>query len=369
LALAKTINEEQISTLLAEWVRRRFPDATDARVGDLVLPKLNGKSALSVMFEALCSQHGVEHRERLVARIAPRMGIFPDYDFAREGKIMNALAQHTSIPVPRVLSAGLEEGLDQPVMVMERREGRVPPDDPPVGQEGWVLDLEPETQSELVDTGLRIIAAIHDVDVEALGLTGLDRPQYGATPVDQLFGYWERYYAWAADGLRDEIIDAAFAWARDNRPDDEGPCVLNWGDARLGNLMFGPDLQVTAVMDWEMATLGNPGLDLGWYLFSDRFQSEGCNVSLPPGFPSAQETIARYERLSGRTLTNMDYWMVWGGIRGTLIMMRIAHVLIESGALPADSQLRVGNAANWLLADILDLPKPTIHAVGLGTRS
>ena len=62
--------------------------------------------------------------------------------------------------------------------------------------------------------------------------------------------------------------------------------MLSWGDARIGNMMFGDDLAVNGVLDWEMVGLGSPDIELGWWLFILRHHTEGIGAPLPPGFPT-----------------------------------------------------------------------------------
>ena len=86
-----------------------------------------------------------------------------------------------------------------------------------------------------------------------------------------------------------------------NAPAADPELGLCWGDARINNQLFGPDFEVRAVVDWEMVTLADPMMDLGWWLFLDRHFHEGMPAPRLEGFPTREEMVARYEQTSGRT--------------------------------------------------------------------
>src|SRR6202012_415205 len=107
---------------------------------------------------------------------------------------------------------------------------------------------------------------------------------------------------------------------------------------RIGNIIW-EDFQPKAVIDWEMATLAAPEIDLGWWLYFNRQFSEGLSVPRPPGFPSHEETIERYSRLLGRPLGDLFYYQVFAGFRLAVVMGRLAELLVDSDILPMDSDM------------------------------
>src|SRR5207244_12421350 len=115
--------------------------------------------------------------------------------------------------------------------------------------------------------------------------------------------------AGAAGGRPEPVIEAGLAWLRRHRPADE-PLGLCWGDARIGNMIFA-GARCRAVLDWEMATLGNPEQDLAWWLFLDRHHSEGIGLERLAGLPRRDEQVARYEELMGPPVRHLDYYGVF----------------------------------------------------------
>jgi aminoglycoside phosphotransferase (APT) family kinase protein len=197
----------------------------------------------------------------------------------------------------------------------------------------------------------------------------LDRPELGDSPLDQELSFYRGYFAWASEGARNQVIESAFEWLESHRPAEVGPTVLSWGDARIGNMIFADDLSVAGVLDWEMAALGRPEQDLGWWLFMHRQHTEGFGLPHPEGFPTRTEVIARYEDLTGRSVCDLEYYEVLAALRGAVIMVRLARLMIDAGLLPAESEMAQNNGSSRILADLLGLAAPTGAGVTLISKS
>jgi len=346
---------------LTSWLARKLEGARDVRVANLEIPRASGMSNETILFDASWREgSGPERREGLVARVAPSgASVFPEKTLATEYRVMKMLGEHTAVPVPRV--HWMEEdasALGAPFVVMGRVDGRVPADDPPFTAAGWVLDLTRAEQAKMADNGLAVLAAIHAVDWRALGLDFLARPSLGGSPLEQQVAWWKRCFEWAAEGESNPTIEAAFRWISDNRPRDDEPVVLNWGDARIGNMIFPADLSVAAVLDWEMVCLASPELDLGWSLFLLRHHTEGIGAPLPPGFPSREEMVTRYEELSGFAVRHIDFYEAFAALRLSILMHRAGNLMIAAGLLPPGAPMKLSNPASQLLAKLLELPAP-----------
>ena len=94
------------------------------------------------------------------------------------------------------------------------------------------------------------------------------------------------------------------------------------------------------------------------WLYFDRQFTEGLNVPRPPGFPERAETVERYSALMGRPMEHLEYYEIFSGFRFSVIMCRLTDLLIESGQLPADSDMGTNNLATQFTAQLLDLPAP-----------
>ena len=344
-------------TQLEGWLRGRLAGATDVRVARAQTPSTNGFSAETLIFDAEWQADGAARRGSYVAKVAPTgYQIFPEPRFGEQYQLLQILAG-AGVKVPDVHWYEPDQGLlGAPFYVMSRVGGQAPTDMPPYHTDGWVTEVSPEIRERMWWSGLEVLAQVHGLDVDGLGLGFVDQQQYGPTGLQQRLAYWRHYLSWAYEGGV-PVADAALRWLEDNMPPEPDPPVLLWGDSRIGNILY-HDGEPTAVLDWEMATLGQPEEDLAWFLYLDRHHGEGCGVPRLPGFPSPEETIARYEQLAGRPMRHMDYYEVLSALKFTAVMARIGQLFVHYGLVPADSDFPYNNTASQLLAKTLGLPPP-----------
>ena len=324
---------EQTTATLAEWLRGQYP-GVDIGITNLHAPPSSGFSGETILVDATFD--GVDHP--LVIRVAPTTyDVFLEPDFAVQYQVMKAVAEGTDVPMPPMLAYEADESLlGSAFFLMERVEGEAAGDSPPYTESGFIKDATPARQAQLYDSGLRAMAGLHVADWKALGLEVLVRDE---------FDYVERYYRWAHDGVENPVMEAALAWCRANRPALPDDLALCWGDARPGNQLY-RDFEVVAVLDWEMTTVSDPLLDLGWWLFLQRFHTEGSGLPALPGFPDRATAVARWEELTGRTVDPdvLHFYVVFAGVRFGCVMMRLATLFKKFGILPEDSDMARDNA-------------------------
>jgi aminoglycoside phosphotransferase (APT) family kinase protein len=367
---------------LADWLAAQLPEAEGLRLSELSGPGATGFSSDTLMFDLDYREDDrVVHRP-LVVRIQPTgFQVFPEYDLGLQFGIQQALAP-TDVPTARMLWREEEAGvLDAPFYVMERVEGSIPNDNPPYHMGGWVTEIRPEERASIWWSGLEVLARIHRLDWRALGLDFLEpeaerssEPQGREAPaqrgeaersserpdgtqLERHLDYYSSFLAWAWDEKPHPTCTPALEWLYQNRPRDPEPVTLCWGDARIGNMVF-RDYRCVAVLDWEIARLGSPEEDLAWWLFLDRHHSEGVGVPRLAGFPSREETIARYEKWSGHRVRHLDYYERFAAMRFSVIMARLSKQMQAHGVLPPDSDFGVTNPCSRLLSLLLDSPDP-----------
>lgn len=354
MAIGDRRDLERTRAQLTEWLHRRLPDARHIAVSDLRAPGM-GFSNETLLFDLTWHDGRAERREPLVIRFKPEMQVFPDYDLGLQCRVMQLLAP-TSIPVPRLRWQEADGGvLGASFYVMDRIEGIVPPDQPSYHAADVCTTLTPAQRAALWWDGLEVMTRIHRLDWRAAGFAFLDAPQWGTTPLEQQLGYYRHYLAWAAAGQPQPTCEPALAWLSQHQPRNE-PVSLCWGDSRIGNMMF-RDCRCVAVFDWEMVTLGNPEQDLAWWLFLDWHHSTGLELPRLDGFPSRDETIARYEELMGRRVEHSFYYEVFAAFRFAVIMIRIAHLAAAAG-MATPPNFATDNIPTRRLAQLLDLPAP-----------
>ena len=340
-------DSEKTRVKLEDWLSSRRGKAV--RIAELNIPEATGMSNVTLLFDIEWEEDGETRREACVGRLQPEIErpVFPTYDLSLQYEVMETLGRQSDIPVPEL--RGLETDpslLGVQFYIMKHTEGRIPTDMPPYNMDGWMMHETTEQQRvNLWQAAVDTMGRFHRLDYRALGFEKLQ--QAGKTPLQQQLDYWWDYLDWAMEGQEHTIGRAALEWLSANQPTDE-PTVLCWGDSRLGNIIFNSDLDgIAAVLDWEMAVLGNPVQDLAWFNYIESTFAEGLGMPRLPGLPSYEDTISRWEQASGYSADNYDYYLVFAGMRYGLILSRI---MLATGQ---DSEVQ-GNFACQLLQKTLD---------------
>jgi aminoglycoside phosphotransferase (APT) family kinase protein len=244
----------------------------------------------------------------VVLRRPPRPPLPPSaHDVLREARLLRAL-RPTTARVPDVLAVCADqETIGAPFYVMEFVPGEVIVSSIPPA-----LDSPPERRrigEQLIDA----LVEIHAVDWRAAGLEGFGKPT----------GYLERQLRrfgglWELNKTREiPAVESVGGWLAEHMP-SSGPATIVHGDFRLGNTLFAPEApaRLAAVLDWEMATIGDPLADIGylcmmWTQADDPtggLREHLGKVTRAEGFPTREELIARYEERSGRSMSDVRWY-------------------------------------------------------------
>jgi aminoglycoside phosphotransferase (APT) family kinase protein len=306
-------------------------------------------SNVTLLFEVEWREGGALCSESCVGRLQPQVErpVFPSYDLSLQYEVMASIGRNSDIPVPEL--RGLE--LDPSVLgvqfyIMKKTPGRIPTDMPPYNLDGWMVHDTTEAQrATMWRAAIDVLGRLHRLDYRELGFAHLELPD--KTPLQQQLDYWQHYLHWALEGEGHVICQRALDWLQANQPAAE-PTVLCWGDSRLANIIFNESLDgVAAVLDWEMAVLGNPVQDLAWFNQLDATFAEGLGLPRLPGLPDYAQTIAQWEEISGYSARDYNYYRVFAGLRFGLLLSRI---MLATG----QQQEVQGNFACQLLQRQLD---------------
>ena len=304
-------------------------------VENVRIPASTGASNETVLFEAAWTGPDGPQRRSLVARIAPTSyTVFPEDTFERQFHVMRALAERSRVPMAAMYWYEAEKSwFGAPFWIMEQVRGDIPADVPPYAAGGWLAEATPQQQRRAWVSGVRALVEVHTTPLADLDLSPELLPRPGDPLAAELDRY-RRFLAWAEDGRPFPLARDALAWLERNAPaaPAAGPALV-WGDARLSNLVF-RDFEVAAVLDWEMTTVGDPLLDLGWWLFADEALTAGAGVARLPGFPSREETAALWGAVTGRPTDALPYYEVFAGLRFAVIMLRMGKLLAGLGLVP-----------------------------------
>jgi len=334
---------------LRDWLAAHLPDATDLEISEPRAPSSTaGFSHQTLLLDASWKEAGREVGRGLVVRmLTDEHRLFPDADLRREYDAMEQLSRTGQVPVPRCY--GFEDDasiLEQRFYVIERVDGLIPPDRPPYAIEGWLLDAPADQQRSVWWSGIEALAAVHTVPLEVLGLG------WKAETTNERVQALDAYRAWVLEDRSHDDFDAALAWLRANQPPEAQPAFC-WGDARLANVVC-REHRVAALLDWEMASVGDPEVDLAWWIYFDRLFSDGLGMPRLPGFPSYEQTAVRYTEHSGRETQHLGFWQVYAGARFALILIRLCQLLSPTGELPLGPDFERDNFSITFLRRVLE---------------
>ena len=327
---------------LTAWLATKLQDAT---ITEFTVPGTNGMSSETILFHATwTSAPGSDENrsttsDRFVLRLPPDVAsepVFPVYDMPRQFHAMRLVGARTGIAVPPTIWLETDPTpLGAPFFVMGRIDGVVPPDVMPYTfGDNWFFDSSIEDQAALQRASVEVLTKIHSISADDpdAAFLAIDAP--GDTVLRRHVNDQRAFYEWvASDGVRSPLIEAAFAWLEARWPSDEGDCVVSWGDARIGNMMYREHRPV-AVLDWEMAGHGPREIDVAWMIFIHRFfQDLTEQFGLPgmPHFMRTAEVSAQYEELSGTPLRDLEWYILYAALRHAIVMFRITRRQILFG--------------------------------------
>lgn len=245
--------------------------------------------------------------DSVVVRRPPPPPIPPGaHDMLREATLLRAL-QSSSVPVPQVLAVAEQgEVLDVPFYVMSFAAGPVVTDRTPA-------PLDTIEQRELIGHSLiDTLVELHSVDWRAVGLDRMGRPEgFNARHLQRM-----RRLVADENGAPPADFADIDAWLEANVPGESGATLIHC-DFRIGNVVVAPETpgRVAAVLDWELATIGDPLLDVGYLLATVPEPGQPMNPTaelgaamLEPGFPTKLELTQRYAERSGRDVSDLAWY-------------------------------------------------------------
>lgn len=339
----------RLVSVLPDWLGKRYPNSNNIEINNIRNPA-QGFSNETWLFDLHWFRDGTLELQPMVLRLEAREpSTFQEYDVLVQYRCMDALCSST-VPVPKLFGFGADTSLlGARFYLMEGIEGQVPNENPLYHVEGWMHALSLEQRASLWMQGIDVIARIGAIEFNADQFEFLDQQKYGATPLDQMLGYFHNHMLWAESLNRPyPHLHRAYAWLNTNRPTDQ-PVALCWGDAKLGNCIYRND-GLVAALDWEGAHLGSPVADLAWWLTIDRCLSEGYEVPRLAGLPSREESVTRWEAVASRKANDLEYYEVFSAFKLSSIMARIGTVFQQRGLIPKNFAMDTENGAAKVLA-------------------
>jgi aminoglycoside phosphotransferase (APT) family kinase protein len=357
-----TRDRDQLLERFELWLRATTGD-TDATARERERPLASGFSSDTTLLDLSWRADGSQHGRESVLRLPPTADawpVFPRYDFGRQVAAMRAVRAARTVPVPEVLWYEPDPShLGAEFVVMERVDGIAAPDVMPYTWDSWVTQLSAAEQRELGDASIDLLAAIHAVPLDAELMGALTLDEHDGSPLHRHFSAELAYYEWAREGRRFPTIERGLDTLTARWPSAEPAPRLAWGDARLGNILF-EGTTPTAVLDWEMAGLLPPAVDLGWSVFfHEHFQRSAQRQHLGgiPDLLPVDAAVARYERASGTTIEDFEWYLCYAAVREAIISIRTMGRAVHLGQVPAPDdpeELILGREYVVELTDALD---------------
>jgi aminoglycoside phosphotransferase (APT) family kinase protein len=256
---------------------------------------------------------------RYVLRKQPPGELLPSaHQVDREYRVMKALAK-TDVPVPEMFCLCEDKAvIGTKFYVMEMVEGRL-------FTELLLPSLTPEERGAIYRDMARVMASLHSVDVDAVGLTEFGRP---GNYYERQIGRWSKQYV-ASKTEEIEAMENLMAWLPENIPEQKKTVVVH-GDFRLGNMLIHPtEPRIAAVLDWELSTLGDGLADLGYLCqdyHGDSYFTEGlASADLTAlGIPTEEEFVAEYCRHAGIDhIENWPFYLIYNMFRSAAIIQGV----------------------------------------------
>jgi len=342
----------QTADTLLRWFEATVPGSAP-EIGLLSRPVGAGGSNETILFEVVADLSDGRGRamHNLVLRIEPGdYRLFREVNFSRQFALLGLLqGQGVKVPAPLYFEAD-ESWLGRAFFIMTRAEGKVPVSSPPYNRTGFLADASPTQRNLAWRAAVEELGRIHTLDVGAFSYLWTTRPSDGPAAD---FAEQVTSFHWAKGGKHAPFLEDVLQWLKAHRPKAISP-GLSWGDARIGNMVFGHNFGLSAVIDWEQASLGGPMRDLGWWLFFDDLYSEEIGLERLEGMGSRADTIALWESVSGHAARDLLWFEIFAGFQLGVLMTRRCE--LREVSPPASN--RNNNIFTRKVAKMLGVPQP-----------
>lgn len=244
------------------------------------------------------------------------------HDMGREFKVLSLLKPHfNKVPTP-IYFCKDETLLGAPFYIMEKIEGTILR-----AHNAPKLNLSPTIYENLSQQLIDTLSALHSIDINTTELNQLGKP--AGYVKRQVEGWIKRYYAAETDTI--ESMNATAQWLQLFQPIEQTPTLLH-NDFKYDNIILADNnfTEIVGVLDWEMATVGDPLMDLGamlayWFEEGEGDVFKNYNLTWLPGNYTRQQLIDHYAKKTGRDLTDIHFYYVFGLFKNAVIAQQIYH--------------------------------------------
>lgn len=326
---------ELIRSNLQTWLAHRLGKTEAFSLGELNFPEASGESSVTLLFDATWSEAGNPCSERFALRMVPKQSeVFESHDLKLQYDLMTVAGQE-GVPVPGLVGYEADPDLlGSDFYVMNFVDGLIPPDNPPMAFGSWVTELSEQDRASLWTNGLNTIARIHQIPLDKLPLDSLPAAADDEPPAAHEMRKYARLLELGIRDSADPVIREAWNYLQATVPNSGSRCLC-WGDSRPGNMIFS-ELAPVAVVDWELANIGDPQSDIAWYFWIDHCNSVGLGTDKMSGVPDYDEAYQQWHQLTGLPIDHMAWYELFVVWRFAVIMEKKMIAMTKVDANFAD---------------------------------
>ena len=281
----------------------------------------------------------------LVLRLAPTgYRVFPEYNLKKQVDIMKLLFSK-GIPVPEVLFYEEDNSvIGSEFFIMNFIKGEAPSDNPPyhMDPKGMMGRTGSKNRRNVWIDWLSHLSNIHKLDLKDLDLDEAKEININESQIKGDIEYYENFLYWGMDGETNKLCEDVIKWLKKNIPLKVNPNKLCWGDSRLGNVLY-KNYKASALLDWEMALIGDPISDLAWCFAVDDASSLGLGIKKLEGSLSSEEAIEIWEENTNLSPKNYEFYRIFSLLKFSIIMIRVAKKLMINQIINLDKNFYKDN--------------------------
>ncbi len=330
--------------VMSKWLSTVLPGGATPEITVESGVDSNGMSSETIILTGRWDEDGRQREQKFVARVAPTqqdVPVFSSYRMDHQFDVIRIVGETTDVPVPPVRwleSTGSVLGTQ--FFLMDYVDGRVPPDVMPYTfGDNWFADAPVESQRELQDSTVEVIAKLHAIP-EPEKTFGFLNDGSDSNALRRNLNWLKSWYQFAVPDIgRSPLVERSLEWLEENWPEDVAATdpVLAWGDSRIGNVLY-DGFRPAAVLDWEMATLGPREMDVAWIIFAHMVFQELAGLAGMPGLPNVmreEDVRAVYKEHSGLDLGDLNWFYVYSGAIWCCVFMRTSARRVRFGEMEA----------------------------------
>jgi aminoglycoside phosphotransferase (APT) family kinase protein len=335
---------DKLRLSLQQWLRLRAGWSGGAVLRMTQASETNGFS--NETYRLLVRRAPGEPTQSLILRLPPRLAsLFPDYDIPLQFDVMRTLQDADGLRMARCHWLETDpQWLGRPFFVVDFVAGVTAADKPSFLLEGWLVEAQVHQQRKVWFSSIDQLVALSRVRWQGTPLARLDWPDRQRSRIFQHLELWSRRAEWGWQELPrtgGAFMRELHAWLLAHLPVSEEAGVV-WGDARPGNIIY-RDFEPAALLDWELAAIGDPLIDITYFLFYAFSSTINAGVPLNalPGFAADEQSALYYCDRARRSTRDLQFYWLFNAYRILCIWQCMAALMVRRELLTVEEALHL----------------------------